>query len=94
MTRLPEIKFAPTPRLNIAIEQYGPENGTPVILLQGFPYSPRAYDKRVGPAPADDEDAHHFTGPYERRVLAGVGHNIPEEAPGETLKALQGLLQR
>jgi pimeloyl-ACP methyl ester carboxylesterase len=25
--------------------------------------------------------------------LAGVGHNIPEEAPGETLKALLDLLQ-
>lgn len=63
-----------------------PAIGVPTISLCGA-------DDGVGPAPADDEDAHHFTGPYERRVLAGVGHNIPEEAPGETLKALLDLLQ-
>lgn len=51
-------------------------------------------DDGVGPATEEDEDADHFTGFYERRVLAGVGHNIPEEAPQETLKALLNLLQR
>jgi len=25
--------------------------------------------------------APHFTGPYSHRVLAGIGHNIPQEAP-------------
>jgi pimeloyl-ACP methyl ester carboxylesterase len=47
----------------------------------------------VGPAPETDEDIEHFTGRYERRVLAGVGHNIPEEAPQATLKALLDLLE-
>lgn len=46
----------------------------------------------VGPPPAVDEDADRFTGGYERRVLAGVGHNIPQEAPGETVRALLDLL--
>lgn len=50
-------------------------------------------DDGVGPAPQEDEDAEHFTGFYERRVLSGVGHNIPEEAPEQTLKALLDLLQ-
>jgi pimeloyl-ACP methyl ester carboxylesterase len=50
-------------------------------------------DDGVGPAPKADEDAEHFSGFYERRVLAGVGHNIPEEAPQETLKALLDLLR-
>jgi pimeloyl-ACP methyl ester carboxylesterase len=50
-------------------------------------------DDGVGPAPEADEDAEHFSGFYERRVLAGVGHNIPEEAPQETLKALLDLLR-
>ncbi|MCO8309051.1 alpha/beta fold hydrolase [Pseudomonas mandelii] len=50
-------------------------------------------DDGVGPASEIDEDAERFTGPYERRVLAGVGHNIPEEAPEATLKALLDLLQ-
>ncbi|MHA3739001.1 alpha/beta fold hydrolase [Pseudomonas sp. Eth.TT006] len=50
-------------------------------------------DDGVGPAPEEDDDISHFTGPYERRVLSGVGHNIPEEAPQQTLKALLDLLQ-
>jgi pimeloyl-ACP methyl ester carboxylesterase len=51
-------------------------------------------DDGVGPPPMIDEDAEHFSGFYERRVLAGVGHNIPEETPQETLKAILDLLQR
>jgi pimeloyl-ACP methyl ester carboxylesterase len=50
-------------------------------------------DDGVGSAPEIDEDAEHFTGRYERRVLAGVGHDIPEEAPEATLKALLDLLK-
>ena len=30
---------------------------------------------------AADEDAPHFTGPYAREILPGVGHNLPQEAP-------------
>ncbi len=63
-----------------------PPISVPTISLCGA-------DDGVGPAPVDDEDAGHFTGFYERRVLAGVGHNIPEEAPQQTLKALLDLLQ-
>ncbi|MHC8306633.1 alpha/beta fold hydrolase [Pseudomonas sp. PB3P13] len=51
-------------------------------------------DDGVGPAAEIDEDIEHFSGPYERRVLPGVGHNIPEEAPEATVKALLDLLQR
>ena len=36
------LKFARTPSLEIAYEERG--NGTPVILLHGFPYDVRAYD--------------------------------------------------
>ncbi len=61
-----------------------PAISVPTISLCGA-------DDGVGPAPEDDEDAHHFTGVYERRVLAGVGHNIPEEAAGENVKALLDL---
>ena len=63
-----------------------PAISVPTISLCGA-------DDGVGPAPEVDEDAEHFTGPYERRVLAGVGHNIPEEAPEATLKALLDLLE-
>lgn len=51
-------------------------------------------DDGVGPPSVIDEDAEHFSGFYERRVLTGVGHNIPEEAPQQTLKAILDLLQR
>ena len=30
----------------------------------------------------------HFTGPYERRVLAGVGHYVPMEAPSAIVDAV------
>lgn len=172
------IQYAQTPNLTLAYEEHGPLSGDPVILLHGFPYSPRGVegltanrrslcellwtlwsptwakgpelypltapafdnpdfvevvihsyrhrfmyapgdpalewmeqaltrqpairvptislcgaDDGVGPAPEIDEDIEHFTGQYQRRVLPGVGHNIPEEAPAATLKALLDLLQ-
>lgn len=44
-------------------------------------------------APAmPDPDTGKFTGQYQRRILPGIGHNIPQEAPGETLAALRELL--
>ncbi|VVO45734.1 Epoxide hydrolase A [Pseudomonas fluorescens] len=64
-----------------------PSISVPTISLCGA-------DDGVGPAEEIDEDIEHFSGFYERRVLAGVGHNIPEEAPEATLKALLDLLQR
>ncbi|MCA4965390.1 MULTISPECIES: alpha/beta fold hydrolase [unclassified Pseudomonas] len=64
-----------------------PPISVPTISLCGA-------DDGVGPATANDEDRDFFTGDYERRILAGVGHDIPEEAPQATLKALLDLLQR
>ncbi|AWM93347.1 alpha/beta hydrolase [Pseudomonas sp. 31-12] len=64
-----------------------PPISVPTISLCGA-------DDGVGPAEEIDDDIEHFTGFYERRVLAGIGHNIPEEAPEATLKALLDLLQR
>lgn len=63
-----------------------PPINVPTISLCGA-------DDGVGPATEVDEDVEHFTGHYERRVLAGVGHNIPEEAPEATIKALLDLLK-
>jgi pimeloyl-ACP methyl ester carboxylesterase len=58
----------------------------PTIALCGV-------DDGVSPPSAADEDAHRFTGRYERRLLPGVGHNIPQEAPEATLAALRDLLR-
>lgn len=63
-----------------------PDISVPTISLCGA-------DDGVGSAPDVDEDSGHFTGPYERRILPGVGHNIPEEAPESTFKALLDLLR-
>ena len=37
-------------------------------------------DGVMGPPNSVSHD-HHFTGPYEHRVIAGVGHNLPQEMP-------------
>ena len=34
----------------------------------------------------------YFTGSYERRVLPGIGHNIPQEAPRDFAEAVLALL--
>jgi len=33
-------------------------------------------------------DARHFTGRHEHRVIAGVGHNLPQEAPAAFADAM------
>ena len=38
-----------TPVLEIAYEEHGNRNGTPIILLHGFPYDVRSFDGVVGP---------------------------------------------
>ncbi len=58
-----------------------PAIGVPTISLCGA-------DDGVGPPPDIDKDARRFSGHYERRVLPGVGHNIPQEAPEATIAAL------
>ncbi|MFE5503710.1 alpha/beta fold hydrolase [Amycolatopsis japonica] len=43
-----------------------------------------------GPSAAGDRE--HFTGPYTHRVLPGVGHNVPQEAPEAFAAAVASLL--
>ncbi len=64
-----------------------PPISVPTISLCGA-------DDGVGPAPEVDDDVANFSGFYRRRVLAGVGHNIPQEAPQATLDALFELLEQ
>jgi len=58
----------------------------PTIALWGA-------DDGVGPPSVEDKDAPRFSSRYERRVLPGVGHNIPQEAPAMTITALMDLLR-
>ncbi|KAF1017070.1 MAG: Epoxide hydrolase B [Stenotrophomonas maltophilia] len=46
-TAAPSLRFASTPSLTIAYEHSGPEDGPPILLLHGWPYSPRSYDEVV-----------------------------------------------
>src|SRR5205814_8405190 len=39
--------------LEIACEAHGPADGPPVILLHGFPYDPRCFDKVAPPLASD-----------------------------------------
>lgn len=45
------------------------------------------------PPPDPGEEAAHFVGPFEKRMLPGVGHNVPQEAPAETVRALLDLMK-
>ena len=47
MTNSVKLHRVRTPTLEIAYEEAGPPDGTPVILLHGFPYDPRSYDEVV-----------------------------------------------
>ncbi len=64
-----------------------PAIAVPAIALFGA-------DDGVASKPSeDDPDAAKFTARYERRILAGIGHNIPQEAPAATMAALVDLLR-
>jgi pimeloyl-ACP methyl ester carboxylesterase len=41
---MPAVKHVRTSVLDIAYEESGPADGTPVFLMHGFPYDPRSYD--------------------------------------------------
>jgi pimeloyl-ACP methyl ester carboxylesterase len=51
-----------------------PDITVPTIVLQGA-------DDGVDPPTAEDAAEAHFTGPYDRRIVADAGHNLPQEAP-------------
>jgi pimeloyl-ACP methyl ester carboxylesterase len=61
-----------------------PRIGVPTISLWGA-------DDGVSPLSVSDADGAKFTGRYERRVLPGIGHNIPQEAPDDTVAAVLDL---
>lgn len=57
----------------------------PTVVLHGG-------DNGVSPAATSERHARFFKGPYERRVLDGVGHNLPQEAPRAFADAVLALL--
>lgn len=58
-----------------------PKIDVPTIVLHGA-------DDGVGPAENSENHGQYFTADYERRVIPGVGHNVPQEAPKEFAEAV------
>jgi pimeloyl-ACP methyl ester carboxylesterase len=58
-----------------------PQIPVPSIVLQGL-------DDGVAPPAKEDFDRPHFDGPYERRIVDGAGHNLPQEKPQELIRAI------
>jgi pimeloyl-ACP methyl ester carboxylesterase len=58
----------------------------PTIVLQGEAAGTTAPE-------ASEGHAKHFTGPYRRRTIPRVGHNVPQEAPRETAEAVLELVR-
>ena len=59
----------------------GPDISVPTITLEG--------DANGAPHPDASAYARKFSGKYEHRVIAGgIGHNLPQEAPGAFARAV------
>jgi pimeloyl-ACP methyl ester carboxylesterase len=62
-----------------------PSISVPAIVLHGS-------DDGVAPLAISERHARFFTGAYERRVVPGVGHNVPQEAPQQFATAVLSLI--
>jgi pimeloyl-ACP methyl ester carboxylesterase len=56
----------------------------PTVVLHGV-------DNGVSHPSQSERAARHFKGRYERRLIPGVGHNVPQEAPREFAAAVLAL---
>jgi pimeloyl-ACP methyl ester carboxylesterase len=64
-----------------------PSIDVPTIVLHGA-------DDGINTVKSSEQDGQHFTGDYQRRVLPGVGHNPPQEAPQLFADAVMELCRR
>lgn len=62
-----------------------PRISVPTVVLHGG-------DNNVAPVQTSERHAVFFSGPFERRVLPRVGHNVPQEAPQEFAAAVLSLV--
>ena len=58
-----------------------PVISVPTVALHGA-------DDGVHPLEATDRDARSFGGPYQRVVVPGAGHNLPQEKPAAVVEAV------
>lgn len=62
-----------------------PKIAVPAIVLDGG-------GDGVSLSGGSERHAHFFSGPYQRRVIPVVGHNLPQEAPGDFAAAILALI--
>jgi pimeloyl-ACP methyl ester carboxylesterase len=62
-----------------------PKISVPTIVIEGDADG-------VAPLGGYKDHHHYFTGKYERRVLPGVGHNSPQEAPRDFAEAVLSVI--
>jgi pimeloyl-ACP methyl ester carboxylesterase len=92
----PPIKRARTSVLDLAYEESGPAGGTPVMLMHGFPYAPRAYD---GVVPLLVAQGCRVIVPYlrgygpTRFLVADTMRSGEQAALGNDLKELMDVLR-
>lgn len=82
--------YAPGDPALLGIEakiQAQPTIAVPTINLDGEADGVRPISR------ANDPSAKKFTGFYERRILPMVGHNVPQEAPRDTVAAIRDLMR-
>ena len=82
-----EPRRALTPTLEVAYEQTGPETGDPVLLLHGWPYSPRSFDAVTARLSAERSDLRLIV-PYLRGF--GPTHYRSSETPRSGQQAALG----
>jgi len=63
------------------LKAHQPKIKVPAIILD-------AEDDGVEPLFGTGKDAGYFTGTYERRIIKGAGHNLPQESPAEFARAI------
>jgi len=63
-----------------------PPISVPTVVLHGEANG-------IAPASGSAAQGRFFTGPYRREVLAGIGHNVPQEAPGAVADAILELVR-
>jgi len=61
-----------------------PDISVPCFVLQGK-------DDGLTPPALEDVDCPHFKGQYERKIVGGAGHNLPQEAPDVFASAILAL---
>jgi pimeloyl-ACP methyl ester carboxylesterase len=62
-----------------------PQIMVPTVVLHG-------HDNGVAPVTSSEAHTRLFGGPFQRRVVPGVGHNVPQEAPQEFAAAVLSLV--